>query len=652
MEKSDPRLAELLANDDWMRALAHRLTRDEHEAEDVAQETWVRAMTRPPVDPRSARHWFRRVARNLTFNRRRSDEHRSQRERAAARREPLPSVAEMKSHEETRARVASAVFSLEEPYRTVILYRYFRGIGPAEIAEHLGVSVAAVESRLRRGLDQLRARLDRDYGDRAGWVTALLPFLGSSSFSGAAAGGVAASALAGAITMSMKIKIILAIGLALGVTYTVWPRKDRTRPPEAATKPADVSRPMPEEPRAGRSGNEGPSSPVKDANQAASEAPVRTPVVGPQPASPGPVEAEAPVPVYVLEGQVDASQGPRDGIVAIQITGITGGMVVDRGQPVAGSSAIGVPFQIDLSPILQAQDATRADLVELDVRFDHPWYLPSVHRVNLSAAKPDSESASRRVIRLSVRLHPAGGLTGVERGPEGLPVPDAEVAVFAVRNERPLGRSVDATRSDNEGRYRLRVGAGSSYLVAAVDREQHRPAFLSVAATPGGDTFLSDLVLNEGAEISGTIRVAGVPVEKAGVRADHPMSGTGSYYSETIVEARVVSGQTTDRTVRLELGGRIRIAVRDREGRFLHRACRLVGPDGLPVKRWFRLFHVNGGWTASTNMTDRNGPVETYPPLSPGLYRVEFLADQHRVEKAVSVRVEAGKTSEVTWKQE
>ena len=70
------------------------------------------------------------------------------------------------------------------------------------------------------------------------------------------------------------------------------------------------------------------------------------------------------------------------------------------------------------------------------------------------------------------------------------------------------------------------------------------------------------------------------------------------------------------------------------------------------MKRWFRLFHVNGGWTQSTGSTDRNGPVETYPPLLPGQYRVEFLADPHRVEKTVSVRVTAGKTAEVIWTEE
>jgi len=49
----------LLQHGQFVRALAHGLLRDAHAAEDVAQETWVRYLQRPPVAGRGLRSWFR-----------------------------------------------------------------------------------------------------------------------------------------------------------------------------------------------------------------------------------------------------------------------------------------------------------------------------------------------------------------------------------------------------------------------------------------------------------------------------------------------------------------------------------------------------------------------------------------------------------------
>lgn len=60
---------------------------------------------------------------------------------------------------ESRRRVAAALESLPEPFRTVVLLREMESFGYEEIAQILGVRVGTVKSRLLRGRELLRRRL-------------------------------------------------------------------------------------------------------------------------------------------------------------------------------------------------------------------------------------------------------------------------------------------------------------------------------------------------------------------------------------------------------------------------------------------------------------------------------------------------------------
>jgi len=209
-------LADLEATDAWIRALARRLVRNEDDAEDVAQDAWVRLLSRRPDRRRPVRRWMTTIIRNLAIGRHRSEVNRRGREKDVARTDEVPSVDDLWNEEQLRRKVANAVFALEEPYRTAVLLRYFRGRSPREIAARLGVSPAAVESRLRRGLDKLRARLDRDFGGRSAWCVALapltVPLAGEASLAGAAA------ALTGGAIMSAKVKAgLVAVLLVCGM---------------------------------------------------------------------------------------------------------------------------------------------------------------------------------------------------------------------------------------------------------------------------------------------------------------------------------------------------------------------------------------------------------------------------------------------------
>ena len=68
-----PKPEDLLTESGWVRALAGGLV-GESDADDLAQEAWVRALVRPP-GRRGAelRRWLATVLRNLAWNARRSE---------------------------------------------------------------------------------------------------------------------------------------------------------------------------------------------------------------------------------------------------------------------------------------------------------------------------------------------------------------------------------------------------------------------------------------------------------------------------------------------------------------------------------------------------------------------------------------------------
>ena len=68
-----------------------------------------------------------------------------------------PSQAAVRNEE--MIRLADALTALPEPQREVVVLKHLRGWTLRQIAEHLGRTVPAVASLLRRGLEDLRRRL-------------------------------------------------------------------------------------------------------------------------------------------------------------------------------------------------------------------------------------------------------------------------------------------------------------------------------------------------------------------------------------------------------------------------------------------------------------------------------------------------------------
>ncbi|HTF88278.1 MAG TPA: sigma-70 family RNA polymerase sigma factor [Planctomycetota bacterium] len=213
--------AHLLAHAGWVRKLARSLVpADLHQADDIAQEACLAALERQPDTDRPLASWMTTVVRNLVRENRRRSSHRGAREQACARDEALPSTSEVFERLSVHREVVEAVSELDEPYRTTILLRYFEELSARAIARRQGVPLATIKTRLARGLELLRAKLDRRHGsDGKAWLSALTPLTGFP-------GSLPASAAIG-LLMSAQLKIALSVAVVLCGAWFFWPAQEK-----------------------------------------------------------------------------------------------------------------------------------------------------------------------------------------------------------------------------------------------------------------------------------------------------------------------------------------------------------------------------------------------------------------------------------------
>jgi RNA polymerase sigma-70 factor (ECF subfamily) len=204
---------DILQHAAWVRRLALALVRDPDDADELAQETWKAALSRPPREAGPLRPWLGGVARNLARMRARSSGRRARREESATQPEPALSPEELVARAEMQQRIARRVLDLDEPFRSTLLLRYYEGCSAAEIARRQEVPAGTVRWRLKRGLEDLRRQLDDAHqGDRKRWVLALAPLPGAAIPAAGTAGG---STLLGIIAMKTIYKIGLVVLIVL-----------------------------------------------------------------------------------------------------------------------------------------------------------------------------------------------------------------------------------------------------------------------------------------------------------------------------------------------------------------------------------------------------------------------------------------------------
>jgi RNA polymerase sigma-70 factor (ECF subfamily) len=167
---------ELLAHSGWLRGLAAALVGNAAAADDLVQETWLRALRHPPRADRPVRPWLARLARNLARSQARSRRARAAHEQGLAEPPPERASDEVVEEIEAQALVVQALLALDEPLRTALALRYYRGLDSPEIARLTGSAPSTVRWRIQRGLDELRSRLDRKFhGERGAWIALLAP---------------------------------------------------------------------------------------------------------------------------------------------------------------------------------------------------------------------------------------------------------------------------------------------------------------------------------------------------------------------------------------------------------------------------------------------------------------------------------------------
>ncbi len=141
---------------------AVRLTGDTARAEDVVQETLLRAWRHPEVtddSERSPRAWLFTVARNLII-----DERRSARFRSESGTPDLEQAADRAGPDEVdsaldRLLLGEALSQLSEEHRAVIRRAYYQGWTTTQIAADLQIAEGTVKSRLHYGVRALRLKL-------------------------------------------------------------------------------------------------------------------------------------------------------------------------------------------------------------------------------------------------------------------------------------------------------------------------------------------------------------------------------------------------------------------------------------------------------------------------------------------------------------
>lgn len=160
----EPRAAEALVRRHLPRmvGLARRMLGDAAEAEDVAQEVFLRVWREAPRwRPGAAKFetWMHRVALNLCYDRMRRRRESADPDAGVNVADSAPMPADQWLARQRTARVDAALAELPERQRAAIVLVHYQELTNIAAAEMLEISVEALESLLARGRRALKAAL-------------------------------------------------------------------------------------------------------------------------------------------------------------------------------------------------------------------------------------------------------------------------------------------------------------------------------------------------------------------------------------------------------------------------------------------------------------------------------------------------------------
>lgn len=156
----------MLAHQQAVFRFAYLLLGDADDAEDIAQESFLRAWNHlKRFDPaRPLRPWLLSITANLARNRRRSAGRYVSALMRAFREQPKESPLEVIHAQNTEANeLWRAVQQLDVPDQQIVYLRFFLDLPVSETAEALQIAEGTVKSRLSRALEKLRKIIHRDF---------------------------------------------------------------------------------------------------------------------------------------------------------------------------------------------------------------------------------------------------------------------------------------------------------------------------------------------------------------------------------------------------------------------------------------------------------------------------------------------------------
>jgi RNA polymerase sigma-70 factor (ECF subfamily) len=433
MQSIDPE--ELLAHAGWVRALARSLLFDQQQVDDVVQQTWLVALGRPTARRGRLRPWLASIVRSQALHAGRADARRTRRERAAAAGEATRSTADLVAEAELHRRLVTAVIELDEPYRSTLLQHYFRDMSSAEIARAEGIPAATVRSRQRRGLEQLRVRLDDEFGgERRAWSLALVPLAASHAVVGDGAVSGAASTLTEVMTMGVKAKLWIGAAVAAVAIATLWTSGLREPDSRRDAPVAETEREQEQETRRAEDGVPGPPA-AQVAKLATDDASL---------ADEGPLAWSASAPSLVT------------GTLRVRVTW------EESGRPAADIGLRSVSWE-QVEFLYEAEEGSTG--------VDGTWVgaeMPT-GRVTVYTDRAGSVSGevhAGRTTELALAIPSGITVSGTVEDPQGEPVGGAAIWLSGYGNATS-GRVV--ARADAEGRFELRSAGAHHHVGARAD---------------------------------------------------------------------------------------------------------------------------------------------------------------------------------------
>ena len=435
--KLDPEA--LLRHEGWLRSLVRGLLGDGQQVDDVLQQTWLAALRRPPSEGSAMRSWLSRVARNFALRSHRDAARRRGHEGAAARPESLPSTEETVQKLAAQRFVTRCVSELAEPYRTAVLLRYHDELSTREIAERTGASEANVRQRIKRGMDEVRAKCEQEYGSDWRACSALLALAAPGRTAATAA---VSTSILGVLLMSKGLGLAAAVALLVGLGVWLPSTLSEASEPGPANVEASAAR-----------------APDDDMDLA-SDPPVREDVV----VSSGLQPIDDLAPSLVVEGRVlDAQARPLAGVsVGAYATPPT---YSPAREPVPESEPVGIEVAVDTGVEPRAKPVFR-ELVRTDAtgRFtlqDPPTNIDLIAGAGYCTHRSAVVLAGRPVpSELLIVATRSTKARGVVVDPDGIAIAGAEVrADVPDLDDFPLPLDATSTRyplwvrCDSAGRF-------------------------------------------------------------------------------------------------------------------------------------------------------------------------------------------------------